>query len=206
VDELLPVPVTLQPHHSPDSQHGVKGSILRIGSVGVIIVFLLTITFYGTAVIGTIDGSSKTHSSMKGVIGSLVSSLQGSLKGVEDKMESLNLGGEGETEESTLSPPSDIWDDTELSDIQVQPTDGTVYGLTREFRFLHLQNLLCSPISMSDPDWSRYTFLRTLPPSSLGLEEPSRRLIFVGDIHGSFRPLKFVFDYSPLPRLLTRPL
>lgn len=133
MDELLPVPVTLQPHHSPDSQHGVKGSILRIGSVGVIIVFLLTITFYGTAVIGTIDGSSKTHSSMKGVIGSLVSSLQGSLKGVEDKMESLNLGGEGEPEKSTLSPPSDIWDDTELSDIQVQPTDGTVYGLTREF-------------------------------------------------------------------------
>lgn len=171
MDELLPVPVTLQPHHSPDSQHGVKGSILRIGSVGVIIVFLLTITFYGTAVIGTIDGSSKTHSSMKGVIGSLVSSSQGSLKGVEDKMESLNLGGEGEPEKSTLSPPSDIWDDTELSDIQVQPTDGTVYGLTH-------------------PDWSRYTFLRTLPPSSLGLEEPSRRLIFVGDIHGSFRPLK----------------
>ncbi|KAJ9094767.1 hypothetical protein QFC21_005927 [Naganishia friedmannii] len=168
VDELLPVPVTLQSNLSSDSQSGVKSSIIRIGSVGVIIIFLLTITFYGTAVIGTVDEAARTSPSMKGVIGSLVSSLQGSLRGVEDKMESLSLESADETVED---PQSDIWGDSELSDIQVQPTDGTVYGLTH-------------------PDWARYTFLRTLPPSALELEKPERRLILVGDIHGSFRPLK----------------
>lgn len=150
MDELLPVPVTLQSHLSSDSQHGVKRSILRIGSVGVIIVFLLTITYYGTAVIGDVDGSPKTNTGMKGVIGSLVSSLEGSLKGVEDTMESLNLGGTDETEESTSDLHSDIWNDTELSDIQVQPTDGTVYGLTRKHQFLW-EILDSSLISKSRP-------------------------------------------------------
>ncbi|KAJ9105804.1 hypothetical protein QFC19_003372 [Naganishia cerealis] len=101
--------------------------------------------------------------------------LGGSLKGVEDDisgdLESLKLDGTKGTQEVPSHMATEIWNDTDLSEIQVAPLDGYAQGLT-------------------PPDWSRYTFLRTLPPSSLELDKPETRLIFIGDIHGSFRPLK----------------
>lgn len=147
---------------------------------------------------------SEMRTAVKSVVGGLVNSLGGSLKGVEDvsdKMNNLELGDQGENanEEDVGSMESmAIWGDAPKSEITPQSMEGmTSDGVTtasRTFLFVvtecHESRLLPRQSSTSDPDWAKYTFLRTLPPSALELGKPKRRLIFVGDIHGSYRPLK----------------
>jgi hypothetical protein len=42
------------------------------------------------------------------------------------------------------------------------------------------------------PDFDQYKFLQTLSASQLRLSDPGRRVIFIGDIHGSYDPLQYV--------------
>ncbi|CDZ96588.1 Serine/threonine-specific protein phosphatase/bis(5-nucleosyl)-tetraphosphatase [Phaffia rhodozyma] len=43
---------------------------------------------------------------------------------------------------------------------------------------------------VSNPDYSQYVSLQTIPSSALPLDKPGHRLIIIGDIHGSIKPLK----------------
>lgn len=114
LDELLPVPVT--EHHSANSQTSINKALRRIISLGIIVVFLLTMGFYGTTLI---NDESMGKSSLKSVVGGLVNSLGGSVKGVQDEvsegLEGLKLGGGNDT------TSAGVWDDAPLSEITVQP-------------------------------------------------------------------------------------
>jgi hypothetical protein len=120
LDELLPVPVT--EHHSANSQTSINNALRRIISLGIIVVFLLTITFYGTTLI---SDESMGKSSLKSVVGGLVNSLGGSVKGVQDEvsegLEGLKLG---DGNDDKISVQTGVWDDAPLSEITVQPMDG----------------------------------------------------------------------------------
>lgn len=122
VDELLPVPVTEQTH-SANSQASIQNSVRRIASLGIIVVFLLTITFYGTTLI--VDESTGMKSSVKSVVGGFVNSIGGSMKGVQDEvsegLEQLKLE---DGKDDTTPVQTGVWDDAPLSEITVQPMDG----------------------------------------------------------------------------------
>jgi hypothetical protein len=120
LDELLPVPVTEQyPAHS----QAIHNSVRRIVSLGIIVIFLLTITFYGTTLIG--DESTGMKSSMKSVVGGFVKSVGGSMKGIQDDvsegMDQLKLG---DGKDDTTPVQTGVWEDAPISDITVQPMDG----------------------------------------------------------------------------------
>lgn len=137
IDELLPVPVTEQVK-SASSSTSVQSAIRRICSLGVIIVFLLTITFYGTALIGQAGETAGMKSAGKSVVGGLVDSVGGSLKGVQDVvsegMEQLGLGDE---DEDTTPVETGVWDNAPISEILPQSMEGTTNnGLTTASRTL----------------------------------------------------------------------
>lgn len=127
IDILLPVPVTV-----PSQTSGPQASaIRRITALGVIVVFLLTITFYGTALVDSSGDPAEMHTAVKSVVGGLVNSLGGSLKGVQDvsdKMTHLELGnGQENTAEDELATMENlaIWGDAPKSEITPQPMDAT---------------------------------------------------------------------------------
>lgn len=199
IDILLPVPVTSTNQTSSPQASAIR----RITALGVIVVFLLTITFYGTALVDSSGDPVEMHTAVKSVVGALVNSLGGSLKGVQDvsdKMSHLELGNGGDgAEEDTAGTSEDvtIWGDAPKSEIALQYMEGltsddvtTASGMCFACHSSHRVEPLTWPFPTIGPDWAKYTFLRTLPPSALELGKPKRRLIFVGDIHGSYRPLK----------------
>lgn len=51
---------------------------------------------------------------------------------------------------------------------------------------------MCLPSALVDH--SRYITLETISSSQLRLERPDHRLIVIGDIHGSIKPLKKLLD------------
>jgi hypothetical protein len=40
------------------------------------------------------------------------------------------------------------------------------------------------------PDFGQYRALRTLDEDEFPLDSPNRRVVFVGDIHGMYKPFK----------------
>ncbi|KAF5382202.1 hypothetical protein D9615_004385 [Tricholomella constricta] len=55
------------------------------------------------------------------------------------------------------------------------------------------------------PDFSQYRLVQTLSPDQFPLDHPTRRVIIVGDIHGSYDPLNKLLDkvsYTPSSDLL----
>jgi hypothetical protein len=41
-------------------------------------------------------------------------------------------------------------------------------------------------------EFEQYTFLRTIPAASVDIGSKGKRLIFIGDVHGSYEPLRSV--------------
>jgi hypothetical protein len=133
IDILLPVPVTSTNQTSTPQASAVR----RITALGVIVVFLLTITFYGTALVDSSSDPAEMHTAVKSVVGGLVNSLGGSLKGVQDvsdKINHLQLGNEGgDAEEEVAGALEDaaIWGDAPKSEIALQYMEGlTSDGVT----------------------------------------------------------------------------
>ncbi|WWD07885.1 hypothetical protein V865_005992 [Kwoniella europaea PYCC6329] len=164
LDELLPTPTT----SSFDRNDPLPHVIRRAGSVAVIAIFLLSITFMASTSSSSVgilkDGSVSGLREVFG-LGSQadVGSWIGDLSSTNNENDQDASHGEGYS--------SDTDSETEPND-QVRP----------------------------DVDFDHYKMLKTLPPGTIDVNSAGQRLIFIGDIHGSYDPLIRLMDdisYSP---------
>ncbi|WRT64939.1 uncharacterized protein IL334_001879 [Kwoniella shivajii] len=168
LDELLPTPTTF---NTPNQTDSLSHVIRRAGSVAVITIFLLSITFMAstttTSPAGILKGGAKGLKEVFGVgnqadVGSWISQdIQSSTHNNDDSQEDIT-GSEGISDTDSESEPSD----------EVRP----------------------------DVDFDHYKMLRTLPSENIDITSKGKRLIFIGDIHGSYDPFIRLMDkisYSP---------
>jgi len=156
IDELLPTPAS-----RPNLIHTNADTIRilrRIGSLGVIVVFLLSVIFLAS----TDEGSNKSGAGLRKVF------EVGSDAGV---------GGAGWVAQD-LETPINETEDMAGPVISGEPESGE-YG----------EAVSGSSSDLVIIDFEKYTMLRTLTPSVLNASDMSNRIIFIGDVHGSFDPL-----------------
>jgi hypothetical protein len=140
---------------------GLLGPLKRIGSITVILTFLFAISY--TACIVEISG----RSTRKNIV-TWTQSINGY---ISDSMSFtaplLNPAVPDSADQvSDEDKEGDIWEEGEEA-LGLQLADTT-----------------------SSPDWAKYTFIRTLPPSHVDTNIRGKRVIFVGDVHGSYDSLR----------------
>ncbi|WWC59432.1 uncharacterized protein I303_101988 [Kwoniella dejecticola CBS 10117] len=193
LDELLPTPTTLSDlnhNHSYRSSSSSSDSSLslvirRAGSVAIISIFLLSITFMAstsTSSVGLMSAGGREG--LKAVFGG------GSHAEISSLSDQVVLpGNQGEASETdNVDPNADgsEGDGGNGSDSDSETDEET----TPE------------DLNMKKPeiDFDRYKLYKVLPPGSIDIESTNKRLIFIGDIHGSYDPLLRLMDkisYNP---------
>ncbi|WWC87114.1 uncharacterized protein L201_002000 [Kwoniella dendrophila CBS 6074] len=189
LDELLPTPTSSTfPSNSNSyfsSKQADSGSlshvIRRAGSVAVITIFLLSITFMA---------STSTTSP----VGMLKSGAASGLKQV------FGVGNQAEIGSWISQDVSSSNTDTSINDSLSQVQDGTASGSGSGSGSDTDSD--SEPLEQVKPgvDFDHYKMLKTLPPGTIDISSAGQRLIFIGDIHGSHDPLLRLMDkisYSP---------
>ena len=177
LDELLPLPNSTSSTSSHPA-HNLLNPLRRVASLAVIVGFLLGIAYVAMTT-GTVDqGIRKAEVAWTKYV-----KLHG--KVFEDTADE-------KVQESSGMEVVDV----PVDEMEEKPTQGTIgaeqddESLSTEDYFWGddsaVQEIQLDDSSDARPDWSKYTFLRTLPKSHVDTKVPGKRVIFVGDIHGMY--------------------
>ncbi|WVW78657.1 hypothetical protein I302_100617 [Kwoniella bestiolae CBS 10118] len=165
LDELLPTPTTSSFQSGQTPTDPLSHVIRRAGSVAVIAIFLLSITFMAST------------SSSTGVLSKGAASGLREVFGVGSQADVGNWIGEIASASGQQDETSDDQGGSD-TDSESEPTDQV----------------------RPDVDFDHYKMLRTIPPGTIDVSSAGQRLIFIGDIHGSYDPLIRLMDqisYTP---------
>ncbi|WWC67779.1 uncharacterized protein I206_101691 [Kwoniella pini CBS 10737] len=174
LDELLPTPS----EQNKSSNSSLNLIIRRAGSVAIISIFILSITFMAfTTTTNSVDirieGGGRRREGLKDIFRN------------DNHAEILNLSDQQITFPDNQSEEYNDSSSSE-NDIDDDETDEEI-----------------TPENLNKPkqDFDQYKMLKVLPPGTIDIDSSDKRLIFIGDIHGSYDPLLRLMDkisYNPV--------
>ena len=189
LDELLPLPTTTLESNSP--HRNLLHSLRRVTSLSIIVGFLLSIVYIASTSPAVDQGIRKAElawtryiklhgkvfediasESIKEDSGMTVAPVQ-----IGEEVPTQGTLGDDHGDEG-MSVADYVWGD---EDPVVQ-----VPGLTLD----EDQDDDDGGNEVGRPDWTKYTFLRTLASSHADTGVPGKRVIFVGDVHGMYDNLQ----------------
>ncbi|WVR04508.1 hypothetical protein IAU60_001512 [Kwoniella sp. DSM 27419] len=166
LDELLPTPSS-----TPGSNASFSQTLRRSGSLAVICIFLLSISFMA--------GTASETGAAGGLGVNVVRGSAGGLRKVFGVGSQAEVGGWVSQDLDQVPSVQETADGRPGADGGASDTDSETEP-----------DQSVAP----DVDFDHYKMLMTLPPGKVDITTQGRRMIFIGDVHGSYDPLLRLMD------------